>query len=411
MQTITLELMNTEFSCAAHPRIFLRVAQGAILLAALLISLSTVHAIILFRTADPEANTTAPTNDPAASGWNLEGEFGSFLGTPIAPHFFLSAAHIGQAGGNFVFGGVTYTLGANFYDPYSDLNIWQVSETFPAFAPLYTKNNEKGLRLVAIGRGTQRGGEILLNNELRGWAWGTYDARQRWGENLVADIVTFTSGPDDAIYATFDQNGLPDECHFSVGDSGGAIFILDGSVWKLAGINYAVDGPLYTDSSGAGEFTAALFESRGFYYSDGANPPNYVQITTPTPTGLYATRISSKLAWIYSVIDPTGDANGDGISNLLDYARALNAPLPQGYGSPLLGQEGSSLSLTYRKITNASGLQYQVEQSSDLVSWSPATSQDAVVETRGNIQVIKAAVPMGNGPALFLRLKISQPQP
>jgi hypothetical protein len=386
-----------------------RPALPILLVLVTLISLSSSDAIILFRTGDPEANTTAPTNDPAASGWNLEGEFGSFLGTPIAPHFFLSAAHIGQAGPNFVFGGVTYTLVANFSDPYSDLNIWQVSEIFPTLAPLYTKDDEKGLRLVAIGRGTQRGAEILLNNELRGWAWGVYDARQRWGENLVADIVTFTSGPDDAVYATFDQNGLPDECHFSAGDSGGAVFIVDGGIWKLAGINYAVDGPFYTDSNGGGEFTAALFESRGFYYSDGANPPNYVQITNPTPTGLYATRISSKLPWIYSVIDPTGDANGDGVSNLLDYARALNAPLPKGYGSPLLAREGSSLSLTYRKIMNAPGLQYQVEQSPDLVAWSAATSQDEIVGTRANVRVIKATVPMGSGPALFLRLKMSQP--
>jgi hypothetical protein len=369
---------------------------------------ASARAVILLRTGDPEANTTAPTTDPAASGWNFEGQFGSFLGTPIAPHFFLSAAHIGQAGTNFVFAGVTYTLVANFNDPYSDLNMWQVSETFPTFAPLYTKNDEKGLRIVAIGRGTQRGGEILVNGELRGWGWGAGDGRQRWGENLVADIVNFSSGPDDALYATFDRNGLPDECHFSSGDSGGAVFILDAGTWKLAGINYAVDG-VFPTSTGGGEIDAALFDALGYYYSDGANPPNYILITEPTPTGFYATRISSKLAWIYSVINPAGDANGDGLSNLLDYARALNAPLPQGYGVPVFAREGSSLSLTYRKIMNASGLHYQVEQSPDLVAWSAASSQETVVATRGNIQSIKASVSIGNAPALFLRLKISQP--
>ena len=252
--------MYSQLNHAFGNQVFRRARQAGIVVALVLLSLASSDAIILLRTADPDANTTAP-NDPAASGWNYEGLFGGFLGTPIAPHFFLSAAHIGAAGNPFVYNGAPYTLVTNFNDPYSDLNIWQVAETFPTFAPLYTKQDEKGLRLVAIGRGTQRGDGIFLNGDLRGWGWGTGDGRERWGENLVSDIVNFSSGPDDAIYATFDQNGLPDECHFPSGDSGGAVFIQDAGTWKLAGINYAVDGHFYTDSSGAGQFDAALFEA------------------------------------------------------------------------------------------------------------------------------------------------------
>src|SRR6266850_6968230 len=80
----------------------------------------SARAVILFRTGDPTANTTAPSNDFAASGWNYEGRFGSFLGTPIAPHFFMTAAHIGQAGSVFTFQGVDYTLVRQFVDPESD---------------------------------------------------------------------------------------------------------------------------------------------------------------------------------------------------------------------------------------------------------------------------------------------------
>ena len=49
------------------------------------------RAVILFRTADPAANTTAPTGGLNSSGWQFEGLWGAFLGTLIAPHFFLSA--------------------------------------------------------------------------------------------------------------------------------------------------------------------------------------------------------------------------------------------------------------------------------------------------------------------------------
>jgi hypothetical protein len=368
---------------------------------------STADAIILFRTDDPTANTTAPTNDAAGSGWNYEGVWGSFLGTPIAPHFFLSAAHIGQAGSNFVYQGVTYTLAGNFQDPFSDLNMWQVNETFPSFAPLYTKNDEVGQRLVAIGRGTQRGSALTVNGQLRGWNWGAGDGVQRWGENIVSDIATFTSGPNDAIYAAFDQNGLTNECDFSSGDSGGAVFINDAGVWKVAGINYAVDGDFFTDNLGDGEFIAALFDAGGFYYSDGANPPTYTLIPEPTATGFYATRISSKLAWIESVIDPTGINKADGISNLLEYAKALNGPVPQNYGAPVFAKGPTSVSLTHRRITGNASLQYEVQQSTDLVGWGPANSQDSVVGTQGNVQTVNSSVASGDGP-LFLRLSVSQ---
>ncbi len=96
------------------------------------VALPQAHAVILFRTGDPNENTTEPSGSLAGSGWQYEGQFGSFLGTPIAPHFFLTATHIGTAGPVITFQGVNYTLTRQFADPKSDLSIWQVAETFPA---------------------------------------------------------------------------------------------------------------------------------------------------------------------------------------------------------------------------------------------------------------------------------------
>ncbi len=389
-----------------HVRTRGRSLLGFALVAVVVSGLSSAQAIILFRTADPTANTTVPTNDAAGSGWNYEGVWGGFLGTPIAPHFFLSASHIGQAGSNFVYQGTTYTLAGEVGDPFSDLHLWQVNETFPSFAPVYTKNDEKGQRVVAIGRGTQRGSEFDFGGTFRGWTWGNGDGVQRWGENIVSEIAVFSSGPNDALYATFDQSGLPNECHFSSGDSGGAVFISDGGVWKLAGINYAVDGHFYTDSTGDGQFDAALFNAGGLYYQDDANPGQYIQIPDGTPTGFYATRISSKLAWIESVIDPTGIVNADGIPNLLEYAKTLNDGPPLGYGPASPQSAPSGLALVYKKLTDKPALQYQVQQSVDLVHWSPATSQDSTVATQSDVTTIKATV-NGSSP-LFLRLSVTQ---
>ena len=74
-------------------------------------------------------------------------------------------------------------------DAFSDLTIFQVTGTFPIVAPLCSSGAETGQRLVAIGRGTQRGSEIFLGGTSRGSNWGLGDSVQRWGENHVSAIV------------------------------------------------------------------------------------------------------------------------------------------------------------------------------------------------------------------------------
>ena len=47
----------------------------------------------------------------------------------------------------------------------------------------------------------------------------------------------------ELLYCDFDNPGMADECHLSVGDSGGGMFVLENGLWRLAGIHLAVDGP------------------------------------------------------------------------------------------------------------------------------------------------------------------------
>ena len=368
------------------------------------------YGVILFRTADPAANTTAPTGGLDGSGWQFEGLWGSFLGTPVAPHFFLSAKHVGQAGGSFSFSGAAYTLVKAFGDPNSDLDLWQVAEAFPVFAPLYTKSDEVGRLTLVIGRGTQRGSEIFTNGVLSGWNWGAGDGVQRWGENLVSAIVTL-SPDNDFLYGTFDAAGLNEEATLSSGDSGGAAFIQDGDTWKLAGIHYAVDGPFYLDASGNVGFDAALFDSRGLYISDGASPPHYTLIEgdAPVPAGFYPTRVSSKLGWIYSVTDPSGDLDADGMSNLVEYALHANPTAPDAAHLPSVALASGFLTLTYSQVTTATDLQYAVEKSTNLTTWVAANPITQVIATEGNVQTIKAQVALNGAHRLYLRLRITRP--
>jgi hypothetical protein len=357
----------------------------ALFLAILALGLGSAQGVILFDTGDPSVNTTAPTGALASSGWQYEGQWGSFLGTPIAPHFFVSAAHIGQAGTSLVFQGSTYTTVRSFSFAGSDLLIWQVQETFPSFAPLYSKSDEISRHLVVIGRGTERGSEVTLGGTTRGWNWGNGTGVERWGENDVADVVPYNGR--DLLYATFDQptqpNDHPNESHLSSGDSGGAIFVNDSSdgVWKLAAINFAVDD-LYTAPSTDANFVAAIFDARDFYSYDGTTF-TLISGDNPVPTGFYGSRISSELAWIGSVI-----------------------------ADPQVGREGNFLTLTYWKLmVPVTDLTYTVEESDDLVSWSTATTQDEIVATTGDLEMVKAKIDIGSSTHLFARLRVTRPAP
>ena len=382
-------------------------AKMLVCLALLCGSLSAARGVILFGT---EGNTTAPTDGLEGSGWQYQGDWGHFLGTPIAPRFFVSAAHVPDDAGALIYNNASYSVVRTIVDPAgSDLRLYEVGTPFPTFAPLYTSHDEVGKPLVVIGRGTERGEPILFGDQVRGWYHGAPSGTRRWGTNTVRSIRP--DGPDDdLLYATFDAGVSINEAHLSSGDSGGATFIQEGGVWKLAGINYAIDGPFSTDGTDATKFHAAFFNASDFYYRSQANPPVYTFIPGPgpVPSGFYATRISNRTGWIYSVTDPVGDLDRDGIANLAEYAQHLDPAAADVSQVPQLGREGNALTLTYRKSTTATDVQYAVEQSSDLLGWAATNAQPQVVSTAGTVQTIKVTVPI-TGDRMFLRLRITRP--
>src|SRR5438105_4099368 len=178
---------------------------------------TSTPAVILYGTGDATANTTAPTGALTNSGWQYEGEFGDFLGTAIAANYFITAKHIGgSVGQSFVLNNVVYTTTAVFPDPSSDLQVWKVSGTFPAYASLYsgTPGSEVNLNLVVFGRGTQRGDAVYVGSDshLGGWLWGTSDYTERWGTNVVGSIQTDpTYG--QLLRVPFDSSGGQNEAH------------------------------------------------------------------------------------------------------------------------------------------------------------------------------------------------------
>jgi len=259
------------------------------------------HAVILY--AKRLRNTSAPNGALANSGWQWEGKWGAFLGTPISKNYFITAEHInGAVGDPFLFNGRRYYTTATYDDPSSDLQIYHIQGRFDTWAPLLSDYSDINKTAVIFGRGTQRGPAVVLNDELKGWEWGASDNLQSWGTNLINASSTGETDNHRKIKGTrlnwsFDRNGQPQESAISAGDSGGGVFIQSAGQWKLAGINFSTQAEFsYPDSDDV--LSGALFDAGGLKVGDNIITDTAADI----PALSYATRISPRAGWIADVL-------------------------------------------------------------------------------------------------------------
>lgn len=278
------------------------------------------RAVIVYDPDPPATYTSAPTGFYADSGWAFQGKYGGYLGTMIAPQYFLTAQHFGlQGGGTFIssaeFNGsadVTYTIdsaangGLGYFDiAGTDLRVIKINETFANWAEIYTGSSEVGAEMITYGRGGPVGAEVELAGQPRGWLHTGSDGVARWGANDVDQIVL--SGVGTLLAADFDPINNSHEATLSAGDSGGGVFIQAGGQWFLAGINYGVDGFFDTNSTSGdfSEFEAALYDKEGFY--QGSDGTGWNLVTQPGGSKLYASRVSDsamEIAAITGVPEP-----------------------------------------------------------------------------------------------------------
>ena len=379
------------------------------------------EAIIFFETGSTTHHTSTPGDN---SGWQYEGKFMTFLGVPIAPHFFITAKHFGGTVGTvFNFHGDSYTTIAYHDSPSTDLRIWEVnhSKPFPTYAPLSSGSADIGATAVVHGRGTQRGTEVIVSGESKGWQWGPGDDVERWGRNVIEGTVSGGPSYGELIYCNFDKPGVSGECHLSVGDSGGGVFVLENGLWRLAGINLSVDGPFRLNSSSP-QFYAALYDVGGLEYNDGASWVPVPEGTADVQSSFYSSRVSASTAWITGIAPdaaslsnenysawqtlyftpaqiaatatsgPAADFDADGIGNLLEFALNLDptfserAVMEAGTGLrglPLVSVENISgsdrvtIEFVRRTGASGSGLIYTPQFSNDLQTWS-ATGTETV---------------------------------
>jgi alpha-tubulin suppressor-like RCC1 family protein len=105
----------------------------------------------------------------------------------------------------------------------------------------------------------------------------------------------------------------------------------------------------------------------------------------------------------------SADPDGDGLSNLLEYALGLD-PNGSGVIPAVLALNGANLEYSYTRSTAAkdNGVTYQIEWSDTLEvgSWSTETVTQQITSTQGALETVKASVPAGTSGKRFLRLRI-----
>jgi hypothetical protein len=266
--------------------------------------------VLLYSTAT--RNTTKPGSSDGGPAWDLEGTWGSFLGTPIGSQYFMTAAHVGgNTSMTLGLGGTNYSIDATFgggtgYVVQGDLALWKINGTFPAWSAVYGSRDELGQAITVIGRGTTRGADVTVSSGpyagLKGWQGGTRDGVQSWGQNVVSDTPNITEGSTsgDTLAFNFDANGIANECSLSTGDSGGGEFIDHNGTWALAGISWTVTSPYSTAADGSNSFNAAIFDQTGLYVqnSDGV----WAAGADPSTGTSYGSRISSHMTWLESYV-------------------------------------------------------------------------------------------------------------
>jgi hypothetical protein len=290
--------------------------------------------------------------------------------------------------------------------------------------PLLAADVASGDDLILTGRGRRQQLPVEDTTAPYDWDWDTSPTNQptrqmRWGSNHVEfwaaaapnllfllDEGSPVSKKTMSFASVFDDpvgSGTAYEGQLALLDSGGGAFVRRGGSWQLAGTNYMVDNGTAPGST--------------------ASPAGYgaVSLMTHLPTyrGL-VDAITGPL--VPDTTSPLEDFDGDGISNLLEYAlnldpavneRVTMQPNTGTRGLPAIrleniaGADRLTMEFVRRTSTSGSGLTYIPEFSSDLIDWQAmGTESVTAIDARWDRVKITDSLTTSGTPRRFARLRV-----
>jgi hypothetical protein len=271
--------------------------------------------------------------------------------------------------------------------------------------------------VMMIGFGCTRGSAVSYNPSwvldgspaiFTGYLWGL--ATKNWGINLIAGIDSGDDGYGPIVaYRTDFVFGIDsNEAQGAVGDSGGGVFAKVGDRRQLAGIMVAVSE--YSGQPGS----TAIFGNSTYAMELATYRPQIEAIralSTPYDFWQY-------LHFRGIATDAAADPDGDGFTNLEEYAYGLDPQVKDSAtAAPQIAlatyADGQSLTATFTHNTAATDVALVVEASADLVTWSNGsgvTDTISAIDLGNHVErlVIRDLVATADATHRFLRVRVTR---
>ncbi|MEI6862594.1 MAG: cadherin repeat domain-containing protein, partial [Verrucomicrobiota bacterium] len=136
--------------------------------------------------------------------------------------------------------------------------------------------------------------------------------------------------------------------------------------------------------------------------------------TTSSPESLTIAVAQPFANWIATAglsgpaADAMADPDGDGVSNLLEYALGRSPNVAESAPPFTMAAEGGNMVYRFTRPRTATGLTYQFQSSTDLVTWTHIATVPVVESTAALLDTLSLTLP-ANTPTYFLRLQVTQP--
>ncbi len=202
--------------------------------------------------------------------------------------------------------------------------------------------------------------------------------------------------PGDYSYRLGDTRGRLDHAFAT---STMATQISDANHWHIN-----ADEPAFYDYNTEGKTPAQLAINVGTPFRSSDHDPVLIGLTlSPQPTTYAMWAAAGGVTGA-----ATEDFDRDGISNLMEFALASNPTTSDAHLLPTVSTNASTMILTYRLRTNASGLVVTPQWSENLVDWSDLTGA-YMSQVDASTARYQATVTRINKPRVFMRLKATSP--
>ncbi len=186
-----------------------------------------------------------------------------------------------------------------------------------------------------------------------------------------------------------------------------------GPGWLTVSGTGALSGTPGPAEAGANVFTVRV--SDGTASADATLTVTVAGPAGPSFTGFATTNFTTAEQADPLVSGPAADPDGDGVSNLAEYALGADPREPGRAKLPVPGLVADGpdqfLALTHRRLRNQTDVTYTVETTTDFVTWSPVTTQVGTATDNGDgTETVTFRAAIAAGPATTMqqiRLRLS----